>query len=35
MKNNWIVFLLIFAGAYLLGVKFPATGQMLLSKAGM
>jgi len=32
--NGWTVVILIVV-AYLVGVKFPATGQTLLSKVGM
>ena len=35
MKNqNWILLLIVFAVAYLIGVKFPTTGTNLLSKVG-
>jgi hypothetical protein len=33
MRNGWII-VVVFVVAYILGVKFPAIGQSLLSKAG-
>jgi hypothetical protein len=33
-SQNWILLFIVFTGAYLIGVKFPATGQTLLSKVG-
>ena len=35
MKSNWLVLLLVFVVAYFVGVKFPTTGQNLLSQAGI
>jgi hypothetical protein len=35
MRNNyWLVILVVFVVAYFIGVKFPTTGQTLLSKVG-
>lgn len=35
MRNNyWIVILVVFVIAYFIGVKFPMTGQNLMSKVG-
>jgi len=33
--NSWLVLLLVFVLAYFIGVKFPTTGQSLLTSAGL
>jgi hypothetical protein len=35
MKAGWFAIVVIAVIAYFIGVKFPATGQNLLAKAGM
>jgi hypothetical protein len=32
MRNSWVFLLVVFAVGYLIGVKFPGTGQTVLSK---
>lgn len=35
MKGHYLMLAVVFIVAYLIGVKFPATGATLLSKIGM
>jgi hypothetical protein len=35
VSNKWIVWILVAIIFYFIGVKFPATGQNLLTKAGV
>jgi hypothetical protein len=35
MKNGWVTVLVVAIIAYFIGVKFPMTGQTVLSKVGM
>jgi hypothetical protein len=35
MKHGWITLAVVLLIGYLVGVKFPSTGQSLLSKVGM
>lgn len=35
MKGGWLLIIVIAVVFYLAGVKYPATGQNLLSKAGL
>jgi hypothetical protein len=34
-SNYWIVILLVFVIAYLVGTKYPSTGTMVLAKVGL
>jgi len=35
MRNGWVSLLVVAIVAYFIGVKFPSTGQTVLSKVGM
>ena len=35
MKNGWVQLLIVAVIAYFIGVKFPTTGQTVLTKVGM
>lgn len=35
MPKNWMLIVVVFIVAYLIGVKFPATGTSALAKVGM
>lgn len=34
MKSHWVMLAVVLLVGYLIGVKFPSTGQALLSKVG-
>jgi hypothetical protein len=35
MKSNWMLIVVVFVVAYLIGVKYPGTGTAALAKVGM